>query len=137
MADLDEFLKPVVIKDLRPFFENPLETVWVIPFTAFIPPNGDRRPDEYCTTRKEVGEKAQQILDAGFHFTSELLRSVNKMVFYITGQVQETEEDDPEEGDASMQMSGPGKQFFDTMDAWIMAFEIPEDGIYRRWKPHG
>lgn len=134
MAELDAFLKPEVTKDVRQFFDNPLETVWVIPVTNFIPPHGRQVQDEYCTPTEEVGRKAQLILDAGFKFTSEYLRMVNEMVFYITGQIQEAEDEPPEEGDAAILIGlKPGRAFFDKVDAWIMNFKIPENGIYRRW----
>jgi hypothetical protein len=136
MADLDEFLTPEVTKDVRQFFDNPMETVWVWPCTNFIPPNARKVQDELCTTKEEVARKVQLILDAGFHFTGELLRSVNQMAIYITGQVEDGEGEGGEEGDAAITTSGPGRGFFDKVDEMILGFDLSkvEGGIYRRWK---
>ena len=135
MAELGTFLtKDEVRREIRQFFDNPLEVVWIWPCINFIPPDGRQKMDELCTTKEEVARKVQQILDAGFHFTSELLRNVNQMAVYITGQVEDEEGEGAEEGDAALTLSGPGPQFFDAVDEMILEFKIPEDGVYRRWK---
>lgn len=130
MAELDEFLKPRIVMDIA---GDPPETVWKIPFTQFLLPNGCQRPMDHTTPYKDVGEKAQKILDAGFHFTCEIL-TTGDVAFYITGKVQDAEDEEPEEGDAAIALAFNGPQVPEKVAAMIREFNIPEDGIHRRWK---
>jgi hypothetical protein len=135
MADLDEFLKPEVTRDAGDFFGE-LQTIWKIPGTMFVPPNGEKRFDEFVTNDKATADKAQQILDAGFTFTWEILRLVGQAAYYITGKCQWAADEEPEEEDAAIAVTGPGKQSIEAFNRMVLDFDLSkvEDGVYRRWK---
>jgi hypothetical protein len=131
MAELDEFIKPRVEMDIDGDGEN-IETVWRVPFTQFLRPDGTPRAIKWTTPDKAVGEKAQAILDGGFHFTCEELMT-GAVVFYITGLVQDTPDEDPEEGDAAIVVCMNGPAVPAKVAKMITDFRIPTDGVHKRY----
>jgi hypothetical protein len=131
VADLDEFLKPEVGRDVVEK-DGQLHTVWLIPFTQYLLPNGRKRPEQYMTPNKDVADKARLILDAGFYFEAEIL--MNGFVsFTIGGKCQLEKGDEPEDQDLAFAICPNGPQVTEKVDGMIRNFQIPEDGIVRKW----
>jgi hypothetical protein len=54
--------------------ERPLISQTAIPFTLYIPPHGRWDTLDYEVS-KEVGKLASELIEAGYHFDAEILRT--------------------------------------------------------------
>ena len=135
MADLDEALKPRVEGPNVMDFYGEFVSGWKIPVTHYHPPHGRKSFDTQPTLHKDVAEKAQKILDAGFHFTFEILRMVNRGSFCIVGMMQYSADEEPEENDVAIVITNPDRSHLDAVDKCIRDFVLPEDGsnVVRRY----
>jgi hypothetical protein len=114
-------------------FYGELKALWLMPVVKYTPPYGSRSADFQHTEHQDVAEKAQKIFDAGFHFTFEILRMVNKGSFCIVGKCQRSPGESPEEDDVAMVITNPDRSHYEAVDKCIRDFVIPEDGIVRRY----
>jgi hypothetical protein len=134
MAELNEFLKPRVEGPTVEFSreEGVLETAWKIPFTQYMLPYGRKKPNPYICFDKDIAEKAQKILDAGFRFDIEVL-STGAVSATIGGQLQYAPDESPEDSDVAMVLAFNGPDVPVKIDGMIRDFEIPEDGVVKRY----